>query len=96
MDASKEWMRGVVRKIPRDPRATNAVFEVFAVDYGSIFSAPRDNIRRYYPDGVKAKFTEMQPLAIPCRLHGMTPRTGNKTKDERQREISHVLRFGEQ
>jgi hypothetical protein len=96
-DASIEWMRGVVRKIPRDPRARDAVFEVFAVDYGSIFSTPRYNIRRYYPDGVKAKFTEMPPLAIPCRLHGMTPRwTGNKTKDERQREISHVLRFGEQ
>jgi hypothetical protein len=88
-------MRGVVRKIPRDPQARDAVFEVMAVDHGSIFSVPRYSLRRY-PDGVKARFTEMPPLAIPCRLHGLTPRrTGNKTKDERQRELSHVLRFGE-
>jgi Tudor domain len=88
-------MRGVVRKIPRDPQPRDAVFEVMAVDYGSIFSVPRYHIRRY-PDGVKDRFTEMPPLAIPCRLHGLTPRwTGKKTKDERQREISHVLRFAE-
>jgi hypothetical protein len=88
-------MRGVVRKILRDPKATDAMFEVMAVDYGSIFSVPRHNILRYV-DGMKERFTETRPLAIPCRLHGLRPRfTGNKTKDERQREISHVLRFGE-
>jgi hypothetical protein len=88
-------MRGVVRKIPRDPEATDAVFEVMAVDYGFIFSVPRHYIRRYV-DEVKERFTETPPLAIPCRLHGLTPRwTENKTKEERQRELSHVLRFGE-
>ena len=92
---SDEWKRGVVRKIPVDPRRPDAVFEVMALDHGSIFSVPRCNIRRY-PDQVKAKFMEMPPLAIPCRLHGLTPRLiGKKTKDERRREISHVLRFGE-
>lgn len=88
-------MRGEVRKIPRDPKATDAVFEVMAVDYGSIFCVARHDIRRYV-DGVKERFTEMPPLAIPCRLHGLMPRwTGNKTKDERQKELSHVLRFAE-
>jgi Tudor domain len=95
-DPSSEWMRGIVRNIVGNPEATNTLFEVMSLDCGSIFCVTRFNIRRYL-DQVKFKFMEVPPLAMPCRLHGLRPRwTGNKTKDERQKEISYVLRFGEQ
>jgi len=93
---SSEWMRGIVRNIVGNPEATNTLFEVMSLDCGSIFYVTRFNIRRYI-DQVKSKFMEIPPLAMACRLHGLRPRwIGNKTKDERQKELSYVLRFGEQ
>jgi Tudor domain len=95
-DPSDEWKRGIVRKIPRELQTRDDKFEVMAVDYGTIFFVSRRNILRY-PDEVKMRFTETPPLAIPCRLHGLSRWwTGKTTIEEQRREISHVLRFGEQ
>lgn len=83
-------------KIPRELQTRDDKFEVMAVDYGTIFFVSRRNILRY-PDEVKMRFTETPPLAIPCRLHGLSRWwTGKTTIEEQRREISHVLRFGEQ
>lgn len=70
--------------------------DVFAVDYGDVFTVPRTSIRRY-PDQVQKKFSAIPELSIPCSLResgmGMKNLGDHQGRSEEEKKtISKMIR----
>lgn len=65
--------------------------DVFAVDYGDVFTVPRTSIRRY-PDQVQKKFSAIPELSIPCSLRGSGMLDNQGRSEEEKKTISKMIR----
>lgn len=87
--AEGPWVRGVVRAVTPHKEEPDALYKVEAVDYGSIYTVYKCCIKRY-PDSLKAVYTSLPALAIPCRMSGIDDRENRVDRGAEMRELLHL------
>lgn len=92
--SEEPWIRGrILADVDNSP---SAEVQVFAVDYGDVFTVPRSSVRRY-PDPVQKKYLAIPELSVPCSLREIeigkqNLSHGEKSSEEEKKAISKMLR----